>query len=860
MSQAVFRNWRRILPLVLGAALFAMGIYALHHLLGPVDPAEIMARVRTTPLATLIAAVAATAVGYAALVAYDFFAMRFIGRRLPFGVVALGGFLGYAFGNTIGVSVISGGAVRYRIYSAAGLNAFEVATVSGYVAMALGAGLSLIGLVALAVYPGAVSAYLPYSEGSVRLIAGAAAIVSVAAILWVSIGRRRLSFRGFELRLPPPGDLAGQLVATLIDVAAAAFALWILLPEGRPDFGTLVAVYAAATMIGVMSHVPGGVGVFELVVIGVMPASVPVGDAAAALLLFRMIYYLLPFALGFLIVALNEARAAGGLIARLMGRLPAPVQPALATLHGLAPSLVAAVAFGFGAYLLLVTMIPDMRSDALADGDLTAALLREGGTLATAGAGLMLLILSHGLLRRVSSALSLALAMLAAGAAASLLNHFDIESAGVLALGALSLLPFRRAFTRKGALTEGPFSARWFALVIAVVLATGAFFFFAHKAAPYPGDVLTGFAGPSNTPQALRSGLLVSGLLFLFCLHLLIRPARRAPPEETGPEALARAARIAARAENPQAWLSQAGDKRLLFAETGDAFIMYGVRGGSWVALGDPVGEPAAFEGLCWSFAELADAANCRPVFHEIGARHLPLWAEQGYSVQMIGEEAVVKLKDFSLSDARFRSMRAAFEMCEREGHALEILGPPHAPALIGRLAAISAAWLDSESGAAKGFSVGPFDPGYLAHFEIAVVRKDGEIVAFANIMTAGGAVAVDLMRYLPGEAIRVMEFMFLRLIEHYRDRGAAEFSLGAAPLAGLSQRAVGRSWRGFGRMIYRQGGAFHDFEGLRAFKQKFQPEWRPRYVALSPRRSPLLAMNDIALLIAGASRGPIRK
>ena len=104
------------------------------------------------------------------------------------------------------------------------------------------------------------------------------------------------------------------------------------------------------------------------------------------------------------------------------------------------------------------------------------------------------------------------------------------------------------------------------------------------------------------------------------------------------------------------------------------------------------------------------------------------------------------------------------------------------------------------------------------------------------------------------------MEYMFLCLIQHYKARGAEEFSLGTAPLSGLSERSVARSWNRFGGLIYRHARAFYNFEGLRAFKQKFQPEWRPRYLALPPNVSPMLAMGDVALLIAGSARGLISR
>lgn len=861
MARLNLQFLRSAAPIILGAGLFALGLYALYHLLKPVNPADVAAQIRATPMGALAAALGATAIGYVALIFYDWFGLRFIGKTLDRGIVALGGFLGYAFGNTIGVSVISGGAVRYRIYSAVGLNAFEVAAVSGYIAIALGTGLTLVGISALAVHPGAVGAWLPYAPSTIQIVAAGITVVSVALIAWMSVSQRSLSIRGHELHLPPPADLTGQLVVTLIDIAAASLALWVLLPAGKPDYATFVAVYAAATMIGVLSHVPGGIGVFETVVIGTLPASVPVGDAAAALLLFRFVYYLVPFVLAFLLVTLNEIRLASGFGSRLLARAPA-LQPAFATLHGFSPGLVATVAFGFGAWLLLITMLPSVRAEAMAEGDLVGVLLLEGGTLASAIAGVALIIVSHGLARRVSSAWWFAIGALLAGAVASLLNDFGFENAAFLGAGALLLLPFRKAFDRPGRLTAGVFDTRWFATVIGVGVAAAAFFFFVHKAVPYSNDLWSEFSHDSNTPRALRAGLAATALMFFFGIYLLTRPIRRKPPEEARPVVMSQAAVLCDMSEDPQAWLSQTGDKRVLFSETGNAFIMYAVRGGSWIALGDPVGDRAEFEALVWSFADQAARSNARPVFYEVSARNLGLWVELGLTLHKVGEEAVVRLPEFSLAGGRFKTMRAAMNKRQRDGYEFTMLTSPNTPELIAELRAISDAWLGGKTGREKGFSVGRFDPDYLALFDISVVRKDGRIVAFANILASksGAHLAVDLMRYLPEEASGLMEYMFLSLIEHFKAKGALEFSLGTAPLSGLSERSVARSWNRFGRLIYRHGGAFYNFEGLRTFKQKFQPDWRPRYLALPPNVSPMRVMGDVALLIAGSARGLIAK
>lgn len=852
---------RSAAPVILGAGLFVLGLWALYHLLAPVDPADVAARIRATPWTILAAALGATTIGYVALIFYDWFGLRFIGRRLDRRIVALGGFLGYAFGNTIGVSVVSGGAVRYRIYSAVGLNGFEVAAVSGYIAVALGMGLTLVGVAALALVPGAAGGLLPYPPALIQGTAAAMTLGAVGLIGWLSASQRCVQLRGHALRLPPPRDLAGQLAVTLIDIAAASFALWVLLPPGTPDYGTFVAIYAAATMIGVISHVPGGIGVFETVVIGSLPAGVPVSEAAAALLLFRLVYYLVPFALAFVLIALNELRLASGLGARLVARVPV-LHPAIATLHGLSPGLVAVVAFGFGAWLLAVTMLPSARAHAIAEGDLVGALLLEGGTLGSAVAGVGLIIVSHGLARRVSSAWWFAIGALLAGAVASLLNDFGLENAAVLGGGALMLLPFRKAFDRPGRLTEGVFDMRWFATVLGAGIAAAAFFFFMHKAVPYSNDLWSEFAPDSDTPRALRAGLAATALLFFFGIHLLTRPIRHAPPAQPGPADLARAAALCAGAPDPQAWLALTGDKRLMFSDSGAAFVMFAVRGQSWIVLGDPVGDPSEFEPLLGSFLDQAARANARPVFYEVSARNLGLWLDLGMTLHKVGEEAVIPLASFGLSGSRFKSMRAAFNKRRRAGDRCTLCTAPHDPALLAELHRISEAWLNSKTGREKGFSVGRFDPAYLAHCDLALLWRGGRIVAFANLLGScdGRHVAVDLMRYLPEEGSGLMEYMFLSLIADYQARGAEEFSLGTAPLSGLSERAVPRSWTRFGRLIYRHGGAFYNFEGLRAFKQKFQPDWRPRYLVVPPDVSPMRAMGDVALLIAGSARGLIAR
>lgn len=649
-SMNVWLRLRAAAPYLLALGLFALGLFALHRLLAPVNLADVTAQIRATPWSTLALAGIATICGYLSLAGYDWSALRYIGKPLPIPVVLTGGLMAYAFGNTIGLSAVSGGAVRWRVYSGLGLDGYDVAAVSSFAAVSFGVAATLVGLGALAAHPGALASVLPFPASTVRAAAIALILVQLVPLVWASARKASLRIGRFTLRAPSLPILGGQILFSLGDICFSALTLYLFLPASDLGFFTFLAVFAAATMAGIISHVPGGIGVFETVVIAAMAAGVPVEKVAAALLLYRLIYYLLPFLAALVVLAGYEAwRAAGGRVMQGgMGRALSAMEPGLRAVSPLAPLVLAAMVFGSGLWMSLSALLPPTSDAAEAAEALFPLAFVEGSALVSSALGAGLILLSLGIVRRSAGAFGLAMAALAAGVIVALIQGLDWERAISLVLAMGLLWPFRSTFHRHTTLTHMALTPGWTALVLATLAGFGFALFFAHKGTQYATDLWWQFAVDERAPRALRAALLGSLMVGLASLWLLLR----APVVQTGrpdPAGLARAEAIVAASGGPDAGFALTGDKTLLFAEDGRGLVMFGVSGRSWLAFGGPVGPDDSGADAAFAFVDAARHAGARPVFYEVGAPHVPLMLDLGLSLHKMGEEAVVDLTRFSL-------------------------------------------------------------------------------------------------------------------------------------------------------------------------------------------------------------------
>lgn len=472
-------------------------------------------------------------------------------------------------------------------------------------------------------------------------------------------------------------------------------------------------------------------------------------------------------------------------------------------------------------------------------------------------AGFLLLLLSAGLWRRRRGAWLAALIVLAGGAVFSLLKGLDWEEAAELTALALVLAPCRGAFDRRSRVFEA-LSPTWVILVLAAVGGALWLGFFAWRDVAYTDDLWWSLLTDREVSGFLRAAAVLALLAVIIAGRSLVSAPGARSHGPAGPADVARAIEVlrAGEGATPDAWLAALGDKALMFSPSGRAFIAYRVHGRRWIAMGEPAGPAEERLPLLWAFAEMADSYGGAPVFYAVGEGVLADLATLGLAMRKVGEAAIVDTAAFSLEGKARQNLRTAVNRCEREGAVFEILPPGAAAAHAEPLQAVSDAWLAHHRSAEKSFSLGRFDPAYLSLNPVAVVRQEGRIVAFANLSPGAGQVAVDLMRYVPDAPPGVMDYLFVRAIQWAGDQGYAGFGLGMAPLAGLENRRLAPVFARVGALVFEEGGALYGFEGLRAWKSKFGPDWRPRFIA-APASTPLpFALLDVALLTSGGWRG----
>jgi len=763
----------------------------------------------------------------------------------------LASFAGNAFSNTIGLSTLAGSSVRFRLYTSWGLSPGEIAKIVVFTTLTLWLGLLSIGGIIFTVKPLPLPDWIHLPFDSTRPL-GLLLLAAPAAYLAASAFRRTPWRMGrLELLLPPFRSSLLQVTIASLDWALAAAVLYALLPPwANVNFPLVLGAFLLGQIAGLVSQVPGGLGVFESCLLFLLTPRIPAPALFAALVAYRIVYYLIPLALAAAMLAIRETLAARETMRNIMAFL-------MQWFPVVAPRVLAVLTYLAGVVLLFSGATPAVSSRLEWLQDFLPLGVLEFSHFIGSLAGLGLLILARGLQKRLDAAYYVTAGVLFAGIIASLLKGLDYEEAFFLTVLLLALLPCHKFFYRKASLLSEGFTSGWLSAIAVAIVCTLLLGYMAFGDDAMDRELWWAFTFEDEASRFARAtvGILVISL-FLAGLRLmrLARPHSALPSE--GDMQTVRA--IVAASPQTTAYLALLRDKSFLVSAKGDGFLMYAVAGRSWVCMGDPVGPPAARAELAWRFREMVDLYAGWAVFYQVDRVNLPLYLDLGLSLIKIGEEARVPLPDFSLGGQARKGLRYTRNMVEKEGCAFEIAPREAVAGLLPELRRVSDAWLAAKGAREKKFSLGFFSEQYLMQCPMALVRKGGAIVAFANVWEGAlrDELSVDLMRYAPDAPTSVMEYLYIMLMLWGREQGYQWFNLGMAPFSGLESHALAPAWTRLGALLYTHGGQLYNFQGLRRFKDKFDPVWEAKYLASPGGTVPPRVLANIATLVSGGMRG----
>ena len=295
------------LGVAISVTVIGIACYVLYHMLRGINVREVVDAIESTETHQIVLAALFVAAGYFTLTFYDWFAVRAIGRKdITYRVNALAAFTSYSIGHNVGASVFSGGAVRYRIYSAYGLNAIDVAKICFLAGLTFWLGNAAVLGLGITFHPEAAALIDQLPAWLNRVLAVGIILALVAYVVWVSTQPRNVGRGPWTVTLPGGSLTLLQIVIGIFDLGFCALAMYVLVPD-EPNLGFVVVavIFVSATLLGFASHSPGGLGVFDAaMLVGLWQMDRE--DLLAGMLLFRLLYYIVPFVISVILLTFRE--------------------------------------------------------------------------------------------------------------------------------------------------------------------------------------------------------------------------------------------------------------------------------------------------------------------------------------------------------------------------------------------------------------------------------------------------------------------------------------------------------------------------------------------------------------------------
>lgn len=578
-----------------------------------------------------------------------------------------------------------------------------------------------------------------------------------------------------------------------------------------------------AITIGIMSMIPGSLGSFDLIMVsGLVGLGIDKAQALSWLLVFRLFYYVLPFCLGVVLFLKNMG---GRLNEKYLG-IPQKIIEALSAI---------VLVWGlrlFGFFLIVSAIVPQELGHLPLLRELTPSTGQFVFQLPSIVLGVLFFLLARLVKRRLKFTLTLATVLGLVSLVYLNIGSFSLPSSLFLVVLLFLVWWNKDTFVRRH------YIYAWEDCYKDISYIGGSFFLTL---------VLLGHLNPHHVFKLKHLSHLVThwihflGLsLILVILYVLVLRESNKIKENFGEvfdkqryqDFIATIPNL-----NLDAALAFLGDKYLYwYQEDGQDKVVFqfAIENNKCVVMSDPLAHLGYLEKGLSQFLAEAENANISVIFYEVNQETTLLLHEYGYDFMKFGETAQVSLDEFTTEGKHGKKFRTVVNKLENKGYQFQVLQPPFDKKMLNTLKEISDSWLDGRQ--EKGFSLGYFDEKYIQLAPIALVSdEEDNIQAFVTFLASNGPneASIDLMRYdLKTAPNGIMDYLFVKLLLHFKEEGVTFFDLGMAPLSNVGTEKHSFLQEKVAYLIYAFTNRFYSFSGLRQYKQKFNPIWSTRYVA----------------------------
>ncbi len=619
----------RHVPAVLGVALLLGAVYAVQREFRHLQLADIGTAIRAIPPRPLEFAFLFTVLSYTVLTLYDRLGTIYAGHKVAYGRVAFASFCAYALSHNLGFAAVSGAAVRYRLYAHWGLTPIEIGKIVAFCSLTFVLGGMVLGGAILFVGPDAVPFLGGHVPHAVLYLAGAVLWGTVAGYVTLAKLLGTIRLRGHEIRLPGFRMALLQVALATADVALTATIFWVLLPSvPRLTWLLFLCVYVASYTAGLAANLPGGIGVFDTAILFGLSPFLPAPRIVAAIAIFRLYYYVIPLFVAGTLFAGNEV-VRGGLVFGRIGRA-AETQ---ARGRWSEPDFAVAACTGVVALsglLLLGAGVLAQRPYLAGRGFADIAMQAGQFVPSLIGAGLM--VLAIGLSLRVNLAWTATLLLLVIGAGFVAGQGERYWLAGVLALAALVLAPFRTYFYRHARLLDGPLDRSTglslLALAVCILALTG----FRRRVHDLPKNAWWEIVLSGHVPWTFRASVALTVALAIVAILLLLRPVR----VKWRPWNVESRLRLLMLGAQPPE-----GADGIVWGEAERAAIPFRRLGPVLLGLGDPAGAQSDRVSAIWRLRDLARQEGRDPAFWRAGPGFLKVYNDLGLAALPLGPDGM---------------------------------------------------------------------------------------------------------------------------------------------------------------------------------------------------------------------------